>query len=173
MDCEPSSHHTFTILMVNHVEICEVLALLHTKSNFSWLLKAYQVVRYMEKHESQRTIYYSGVLGIEVDFELNLPCRDSDFYVSIKSDYSLELRKPSSQKLRGHLTVRLERRSSDAVPHDLIDEELSQLERDNHLQSRLRGIEENHEDPVKNIGVLLDRMKPLMRLLGAASMVWP
>ena len=55
---------------------------------------------------------------------------------------------------------------------DLIDEELSQLEQDNHLQNQLRGVEENLEDPVKNIGVLLDRMKPLIRLLGAASMVW-
>ena len=83
MDCEPSSHHTFTILMVNHVEICEVLAFLHTKSISSWLLKAYQAVRSMERHESLRTTYYSGVPGIEVHLELNLPCSDSNFYVFI------------------------------------------------------------------------------------------
>ena len=81
----------------------------------------------------------------------------------MRLDCTLELLKPRSWKeVRGHITVRLERRLTATLSHEVVCEELSHLDQDMHdcLASR----ETNDEDPVETIARLLDRMDPFMRI---------
>lgn len=81
----------------------------------------------------------------------------------MRLDCTLELLKPGSRKeVRGHITVRLERRFSATLSHEVVREELSHLDQDMHdcFSSR----ETNDEDPVETIAELLDRMDPFMRI---------
>ena len=83
----------------------------------------------------------------------------------------MELREGESGKVKGNITVRLERKLSEGFTHQLIGEELSQLEQDSRLKELLRVGETNDEGAVETIGLLLARMKPLLRVLDAVSIV--
>ena len=85
------------------------------------------------------------------------------------SDYTLELMKPSSRKAKGSLTIRLERRCSDGLTHELVNEELSKLEQGCHsLETEANT---SDDDPMEALRLLLGRMKPFIRVLGTASTV--
>ena len=85
----------------------------------------------------------------------------------MRLDCTLELLKPASRQVRGFITVRLERRSSEALSHAVVREEISHLDQD--VQDCLNGEGANDEDLVGTVAGLLDRMGPLVRV---ASMVW-
>ena len=84
---------------------------------------------------------------------------------------SLELRKPLSGKLRGHITVRLEQRSDNTLSLNPIGETLSRLEKDERIQNISGGGGADEEDPVEIIRLFLNQITPFMYILDATSKV--
>ena len=78
--------------------------------------------------------------------------------------------KPSSKKVKGSITIHVERQPSGSVSQESVSEELAQLMRDDHINHLL--FTNNHDDNPKETGrSVLVRTKPFIQAIGVASTV--
>ena len=78
--------------------------------------------------------------------------------------------KPSSQKVKGSITIHIERQPSGFVFQELVSDELAQLERNDHMNRLLSA--NNHDDnPMETLRSVLVHMKPFIQAIGIASTV--
>ena len=78
--------------------------------------------------------------------------------------------KPSSKKVKGSITIHIERQPSGSVFQELVSEELAQLERDDRMNRLL--FADNHDDnTMETLHSVLVRMKPFIQAIGVASTV--
>ena len=82
----------------------------------------------------------------------------------------LQLLKPSSRKVKGSVTIRIEQIPSPSVFHERVGEELSQLAGDGRI-NQLSSTNTHDDDSIGTLCMLLGRMKPFIQALGAASTV--
>ena len=82
----------------------------------------------------------------------------------------LQLLKPSSRKVKGSVTIRIEQIPSPSVSQEQVGEELSQLAGDDRI-NRLLPTDARDDDPIGTLCSSLGRMKPFIQALGAASSV--
>ena len=82
----------------------------------------------------------------------------------------LQLLKPSSRKVKGLITIRMERNPSPTILQEQVSEELSQLAGDSRI-GQLSSTDAHEDDSMGTLCMLLGRMKPFIQALGAASTV--
>ena len=78
--------------------------------------------------------------------------------------------KPSSKKVKGSITIHIERQPSGSVFQELVSEELAQLERDDRM-NRLLSAHDRDDNPMETVRSVLVRMKPFIQAIGVASTV--
>ena len=82
----------------------------------------------------------------------------------------LQLLKPSSRKVKGLITIRIEQDPSPTILQERVGEELSQLAGDGRI-NQLSSTNTHDDDSIGTLCMLLGRMKPFIQALGAASTV--
>ena len=82
----------------------------------------------------------------------------------------LQLLKPSSRKVKGLITIRIEQNPSPTILQERVGEELSQLAGDGRI-GQLPSTDAHEDDTMGTLCMLLGRMKPFIQALGDASTV--
>ena len=90
--------------------------------------------------------------------------------ILLRIECVLQLLKPSSRKVKGSVTIRIEQIPSPSVFQERVGEELSQLAGDGRI-NQLSSTDAHDDDPMGTLRLLLSRMKPFIQALGAASTV--
>ena len=77
---------------------------------------------------------------------------------------------PSSQEVKGSITIHIERQPSGSVFQELVSEELAQLERNDHM-NRLLSANDHDDNPMETVRSVLVCMKPFIQAIGVVSTV--
>ena len=120
----------------------------------------------MQRRESPSRNYCGFVLKGKVNLQYYLLVPHLTNFARL--DCRLELQTSSRDQVMGHITVRLEKRSSGAPSPEEVNKVLAQLPQETPVP-QVQGMDD--EDPMEVLCSLLDRMRPLIPVLDSASKV--